>query len=142
MLFECNVLGNQMYFRAVATNIKYWLHKGLRLHPQKHPALDSLCLNLEGWHLMLQKDRSAPIDIQKTNCAVHFSSYLHSSSAQTITLFDRLSHFLHCHKCLASKRASLVMVHPVGLWTPSSPRSKSQVFGNRFVHCTCNTTGF
>lgn len=139
---ECTWKKKDLEWRAVTTNIKCRLHEGLRLHSQKHPALGSLCLNLEGWLLMLQKDRGAERYYRRQIVQFIFHPCLHNSPAQTITLFDSLSHFLHCHNCLAPERASLVMLYSVGLCSPSSLRSRSQVFGNTSVHCTCNAIGF
>lgn len=139
---ECTWKKKDLEWRAVTTNIKCRLHEGLRLHSQKHPALGCLCLNLEGWLLMLQKDRGAERYYRRQMVQFIFHPCLHNSPAQTITLFDSLSHFLHCHNCLAPERASLVMLYSVGLCSPSSLRSRSQVFGNTSVHCTCNAIGF
>lgn len=72
--------------------------------PRNILAFGSLRLNLEGWLLMLQKDRSAPRDIQKTNCAVHFSSMS--------TQYPSTGVQLHCLRVSA---ISYIVVSP---WPP------------------------
>lgn len=140
-MLELKVLQKQMYFRALTTNIECRLHKGLWLHPQNHPALGSLYLNLEGGFHCCRKTGVLLEIYRRQIVQLIFHPCLHSSPAQATTLFESLSHFLHCHKCLASRRAPWwwCTLWACGLHLPQGPSHK---FCNTFVHCTCNTIGF
>lgn len=135
-------LKNKCVLRAVTTNIKCRLQEGLRLHPQKYPALGPLCLNLERWLLMLQKDRCAPRDMQKTNCVVHFSSVSTRFPSTDNYIVWQSQPFLTLSELLGPQVSLPGDGESCGPVVSIFPKVQSQAVGSMSVHCTCKAIGF
>lgn len=128
-LLQWNVLEKQMCFGSGHNKYQMWVTWVWDCSIRNIPSFDPFCLNMKGWLLMLQKDRSAPRDMQNTNFADNYIVWLSQP-------FITLSELLGPHVSLSGDGASCGSVISI------FPKVQFTVIGNTSMQCMCKAIGF